>query len=67
MNKIYALIEDELVTNTIIWNGNDSFKLKDGVTIVEIPIQNSELPTPGIGWGYVNGKFIDPEYHAEDS
>lgn len=65
MNKIYAVIAEGIVTNTIMWNGNDTFKLNDGETLVEVPSQNSEPPTPSIGWGYVSGEFIDPGYHEE--
>ncbi|MCS2162951.1 hypothetical protein MUU47_17855 [Scandinavium sp. H11S7] len=63
MNKIYAVIADGLVTNTIIWNGKDEFKLNEGEVLAEVPSQSGELPTPSIGWFFLNGEFVDPGYH----
>lgn len=63
MNKIYAVIENGLVTNTIIWNGKDEFKLNEGEVLAEVPSQGVELPTPSIGWIFLNGEFVDPGYH----
>ncbi|EOF7240274.1 MULTISPECIES: hypothetical protein [Enterobacter cloacae complex] len=63
MHKIYAVIANGLVTNTIVWNGKDDFNLNEGEELVEVPSQSAEFPTPSIGWIFLNGEFVDPGYH----
>jgi hypothetical protein len=54
----YALIQDGIVTNTII--ADESFvasiadKFDDVIEIVELH------PRPSIGWGFTGESFIDP-------
>lgn len=54
----YALIEDGIVVNTIVWDGNtENWQPPAGQTAVVIP----PLP-PGIsiGWSYIDSTFLPP-------
>jgi len=51
-----ALIKDRKVINIIKVGGD--YRPDDGVELVSIPDSASNA---GIGWGYENGSFIDPE------
>lgn len=55
---VYGLVENEKIFNIIVWDGPDLSPLDfgEGITYVEIP----ENSGPGIGWGYVDGRFIEP-------
>lgn len=51
--KTYAEIVDHKVVNVVLWNGVSPFDT--GLELVEIP----EDSYAGIGWDYVDGKFVD--------
>lgn len=54
----YAIINDSIVTNIVVWDGDDNlFESDTTVPIDDIPC--------GIGWKYEKGKFIKP--HNPDS
>jgi hypothetical protein len=57
---VYAVVKDELVINTIVW---------DGITAWDPPEDCVAVLTgdsgAGIGWGYVNGQFIPPAPETE--
>lgn len=56
MAEPYAIIKDELVINTVMWDGGDGWQPpQDCLAVV---IGNSGA---GVGWGYVNGQFVQPE------
>jgi hypothetical protein len=48
---IFAEIKDSVVVNTSVWNEDP--QLPNFVNITDIP-------NVGIGWGYVDGQFIEP-------
>ena len=57
MNNTYALIENGLVTNVVVWNGDTAnWQPPDGVEVVEI----EEGATVGIGYSYADGVFAAP-------
>jgi hypothetical protein len=53
--KIYAIVENGFIVNTIIWNGTSEYAHNG--TAVEI---DSLYPIPGIGWTYDGSTFINP-------
>ncbi len=56
--SIYALIKDEVVINTILWDGPDVSPVDfgEGVSYVEI----GEGSLVSIGWSYKDGVFSEP-------
>lgn len=54
--SIYAVLnENGVVVNTVSWDGEGN--LFDGVNVINI-----DGLGVGIGWAYVNGEFIPPDY-----
>jgi hypothetical protein len=60
--KMYAEIVDGRIANVILWDGKTEFN--PGMELVEIP----EGSPAGIGWDYLNQKFVDnrPEPETTD-
>ena len=58
MEKIYAVIEDGVVTNIVLWDGKSVWEPEAGIAV---PINGP----CGIGWGYEAGVFISPELAPE--
>lgn len=62
MSKTYAVIENGMVVNVIVWDGETSIGF--GGNQIAIQIYQSGVgtttPTPGIGWSYANGVFTPP-------
>lgn len=56
----YALIEDGVVTNTIVWDGPESSPMEfgEGVTFAEIP--DGDGNSPSMGWSYDGKLFSAP-------
>jgi hypothetical protein len=50
--KTYAILENELVTNVIVWDGLSDYGVEG---LVEIP----DFSQAGIGWSYINEEFVD--------
>lgn len=57
MNASYAVIENGMVVNVIVWDGEDEFTVPDNLQLINIS-DISELP--GIGWAYSDGVFTAP-------
>jgi len=57
MAKIWALIENDVVVNTIVWDGVTPWSPPAGQQCIEISDLN---PVPAIGWTYQNGQFFPP-------
>lgn len=62
----YAWIENGVVTNVIVWDGNTDpstggFAAPDGVTLVKLEPDNPAW----IGWGWNGSNFIAPEVEPE--
>jgi hypothetical protein len=57
----YAMVNNQtnVVDNAIVWDGVTPYTPPDGYTLVKIPDPNDTEPTPGIGWLYVNGAFVE--------
>ena len=49
----YAVIENNAVVNTVVWDGETPIEIGE---LVEIP----EGVAASIGWSYVDGQFIEP-------
>lgn len=55
--SVYAIVEDELVTNVIVWDGDESiWSPPEGATAIAIPEGNSVE----IGDAYADGNFSSP-------
>lgn len=67
MSTSYAVIENGVVVNTIVYDGEAELSISDNQQLVAI---NDKVATPpGIGWLYSNGEFIappEPERQHED-
>ncbi|ANN70925.1 hypothetical protein [Bordetella bronchialis] len=58
MDQIYALVENGTVVNTVVWNGDTSiWSPPPGQDAILIKPEDGAV---SIGWGYVDGKFVDP-------
>lgn len=54
METIYAVVEDGVVTNLAVWDGESDWEPETGIAVkVESPC--------GIGWGYDGENFVAPE------
>lgn len=51
MNKTYAIIENNKVTNVVSWDGQSEWV--HSAEAIEI------TGLGGIGWDYIDGKFVD--------
>lgn len=60
MSKIYAVVEDGLVTNMIVWDGVSSYGIGGTQTLIHVPAAGMGDSTPGIGWQYKEGVFTAP-------
>ncbi|MGR5946642.1 hypothetical protein [Enterobacter sp. C4G1] len=54
----FAVIEGDMVTNTIEWDGQEDWLPPEGAEVVEF---NPEDTLVGVGFQYINGKFITPK------
>lgn len=52
----YALVKDNIVVNTVRWDGETPVDFGDGVVAIEMP----EGEGVGIGYSYENGTFTAP-------
>ena len=57
----YAVVNSQTnrVDNVIVWDGISEYMPAEGYILVEIPEPNETEPTPGVGWFYVNGAFVE--------
>jgi hypothetical protein len=57
----YAMVNNETnrVDNVIAWDGISEYTPPEGYTLIEIPPPNETEPTPGEGWFYINGTFVE--------
>ncbi|EGF7423473.1 tail fiber assembly protein [Escherichia coli] len=57
MNASYAVIENGMVVNVIVWDGEDEFTVPDDQQFINISDISEQ---PGIGWAYSDGVFTAP-------
>ncbi|EOZ9210471.1 tail fiber assembly protein [Escherichia coli] len=57
MNASYAVIENGMVVNVIVWDGEDEFTVPDNLQLINISDISEQ---PGIGWAYSDGVFTAP-------
>ncbi|HEC1253794.1 TPA: tail fiber assembly protein [Citrobacter braakii] len=60
MSQTYAVIENGMVVNVIIWDGKATMGWGGQQSLIQIP-QSGGGPTPGIGWSYANSTFTAPD------
>jgi hypothetical protein len=53
---MYAIVENGIVTNTIVWDGESEWVPPEGVSVVEVPSDT----VAGPGFSYSGGKFVAP-------
>ncbi|QBO63882.1 tail fiber assembly protein [Escherichia phage vB_EcoM_Goslar] len=58
MSTLYAVIENGVVVNTIVYDGEAELDIFDNQQLVSI--SDTAAVSPGIGWLYSNGEFIAP-------
>ena len=52
----YAIVENNLVINTCVWDGTSDWTPPKGTTAIQIPIDS----VAGVGYSYIDGQFIAP-------
>lgn len=57
MNASYAVIENGMVVNVIVWDGDAEFTVPDNHQLINISDISEQ---PGIGWVYSDGVFTAP-------
>lgn len=57
MNASYAVIENGMVVNVIVWDGEAEFTVSDNHQLINISDISDQ---PGIGWVYSDGVFTAP-------
>lgn len=57
MNASYAVIENGMVVNVIVWDGEAEFTVPDNHQLINISDISDQ---PGIGWVYSDGVFTAP-------
>ncbi|EFJ2947465.1 TPA: tail fiber assembly protein [Escherichia coli] len=57
MNTSYAVIENGMVVNVIVWDGEAEFTVPDNLQLINISDISEQ---PGIGWAYSDGVFTAP-------
>lgn len=57
MNASYAVIENGMVVNVIVWDGEAEFTVPDNHQLINISDISDQ---PGIGWVYSGGVFTAP-------
>ena len=57
MNTSYAVIENGMVVNVIVWDGEAEFTVPDNQQLIDISDISEQ---PGIGWVYSDGVFTAP-------
>jgi hypothetical protein len=57
----YAMVNNQTnkVDNAIAWDGVTEYAPPEGYTLVQVPEPNDTEPTPGIGWFYIDGAFVE--------
>ncbi len=59
MSDIYAVVQNGVVTNLVVWDGKSEFK-PEKADIVKC------VGDVGIGWSYDGKKFIKPSLKQDD-
>ncbi|EEZ6066178.1 TPA: hypothetical protein ACWSD0_004787 [Escherichia coli] len=59
MSDIYAVVQNGVVTNLVVWDGKSEFKTEKA-DIVKC------VGDVGIGWSYDGEKFIKPSLKQDD-
>lgn len=60
MSQTYAVIDNGMVVNVIVWDGKAAMGWGGKRSLIQIP-QSVGGPIPGIGWSYVDGVFTAPD------
>lgn len=60
MGNVYAIVEGNVVTNIVLWDGAEKWEPAQGVA-------HPAPPETGIGWGFLDGEFIAPPPLLDDA
>ena len=64
MEKTYAWVNKTsyMIENIIMWDGVSTLAPPDNYEVAEIPEDlQGTWSSPGIGWSYIDGQFVEPE------
>lgn len=59
---IYAVIENGIVINTVVWDGDSDWAPPNGANLVEV---DTEVTLVGVGFSYAGGEFKVPEVASD--
>lgn len=51
--------ETHRVDTVIVWDGVTPYAPPDGYALVKMPAPSEIEPTPGAGWFYIDGAFVE--------
>jgi hypothetical protein len=51
----WGVIRDTLVEGVVVWDGESDWTPPEGTVLVSL----ADHPYVGIGWGYIDGEFVD--------
>ncbi|NJV96091.1 tail fiber assembly protein [Escherichia coli] len=60
MDMTFAVIENNVVVNMIVWDGVSDYRVGGDQTLIQVPGSGVGGPAPGIGWHFGNGVFTPP-------
>jgi hypothetical protein len=70
METHYAVIDNGLVVNTVVWDGVSDYNPGENVALVPLPYTTDDdgeiRYTGGIGWDYMDGTFVDNRPEPEE-
>ena len=60
MSLTFAVIENNVVVNMIVWDGATAYGVGGDQTLIKVPGTEYGKPVPGIGWHFDHGVFTPP-------
>jgi hypothetical protein len=60
MDMTFAVIENNVVVNIIVWDGVSAYGAGGNQTLIKVPGAAYGRPVPEIGWHFDNGVFNPP-------
>jgi hypothetical protein len=64
--SVYAHVKDGTVVNVSVWDGTGWTPPADVTMVLVSESDEPEPGTPGIGWDYVDGTFVDNRPDPDD-
>lgn len=64
MNK-WAIVENGVVVNVVLWDGVSEWHAKEHQDVIDVGASGGDSLV-GIGWGYIDGKFVTELFENKD-